>query len=107
MTSPVVATSSPEVSGICLALLFEIGVEELLVVAAGDEADLLRVGLFGERQAELGAPSRGRAGLVQLAEREEGAGELLLGEAEEEISLVLGGSAGRLRIQRRARGRTR
>ena len=39
--------------GHCLALLFEIGGEELLVVAAGDEADLLRVGLLGEGEAAL------------------------------------------------------
>jgi hypothetical protein len=47
-----------------LALLFEIGGDELLVVAAGDEADLLRVGLLGERQSALRATSR-TSGLVR------------------------------------------
>ena len=64
MTSPLVETSSPAVVGHRLALLFEIGGEELLVVAAGDEADLLRVGLFGEGEAGSRAISR-TSGLVE------------------------------------------
>ena len=72
-----------------LPLLFEIGSEELLVVAAGDEADLLRVRLFGESEAAL-AGHFADFGLGEAAKREEGVSELLLGEAEEEVSLVLG-----------------
>jgi hypothetical protein len=95
MTSPLEATSSPAVVGHLLALLFEIGGEELLVVAAGDEADLLRVGLLGERQAGT-ACHFAHLGLGHAAEREERAGELLLGEAEEEVGLVLGQIGGAL-----------
>ena len=41
-----------------LALLGQIGVEKVLVVAAGDKADFLRVGLLGQRQPVLRASSR-------------------------------------------------
>ena len=81
------------------ALLLEVGVDEPLIVAAGDEADLLRVGLVGRGDAVLGG-DLADARLGVAAEREEGARELLLGEAEEEVGLVLLVSAGRLRIQR-------
>ena len=77
------------------ALLGEVGGEEALVAAAGDEADLLGVGLLGEVEAVVGGHGAD-GGLLHLAEGEEGAGELILGEAEEEVGLVLGlvGGAG-------------
>ena len=69
-------------------LLVEVGLEEGVVVAAGDEADLLRVGLGCDVEAGLcGHDADGW--LLHLAEREEGAGELVLREAEEEVGLVL------------------
>ena len=86
-----------------LALLLEVVGDELLVVAAGDEADLLRIGLVGEGQlAFAGDFANGR--LVQVAQREEGVGELLLGEAEEEPGLVLGAVGGALEDPAAARG---
>ena len=88
MTSPVVVTSSPAVSGMVFALLVEVGLEEGVVVAAGDEADLLRVGLLGDGEAGVGG-HLADGGLLHLAKREEGAAELLLREAEEEVGLVL------------------
>jgi hypothetical protein len=77
------------------ALLVEVGLEEGVVVAAGDEADLLGVWLGGYVEAGFGGHDAD-GGLVHLAEGEEGAGELLLREAEEEVGLVLGlvGGAG-------------
>ncbi len=70
------------------ALLFEIGGDELLVVTAGNEADLLRVRLLGERKAAL----RGHFAHLRLrhsAERKEGMRQLLLRESEKEIGLIL------------------
>src|SRR5271170_6833109 len=78
-----------------LALLLEVGVDELLIVAAGNEADLLRVGLVGGGDAEL-VRNLADARLGVAAERKESARELLLGEAEEEIGLVLAGVGGAL-----------
>ena len=95
MTSPDAATSSPAVSGIGSALLLEVGREEILVVAAGNEADLLRVGLLGEREALL-TRHFAHLGLGHVAEREEGVRELRLREAEEEVGLVLGEVGGAL-----------
>ena len=77
------------------ALLFHVGGEELLVVTAGDEADLLGVGLFGQGQAML-AGHFAHFGLGEAAEREQSSRELLLGEAEEEVGLVLGSIRGAL-----------
>jgi len=74
--------------GHLLTLLFEIGGEELLVVATGNEADLLRVWLLGKRKAAL-ASHFADLGFGELAEREKGAGKLLLGETEEEVRLIL------------------
>ena len=90
-----VVTSSPEESGKFLVLLVEVGLEEGVVVAAGDEADLLGVGLGGDGEAGFGG-HLADVGLLHLAEGEEGAGELILRETEEEIRLVLGlvGGAG-------------
>ena len=81
--------------GHCFVLLVEVGLEEGVVVAAGDEADLLRVGLVGDGEACVGG-HLADCGLLHLAEGEEGAGELLLSQAEEEVGLVLGvvGGAG-------------
>ena len=72
-----------------LSLLGEIGFEKTLVVAAGDEADFLRVGLFGDHQAVL-AGEFAHLRLGHAAEREQSAAQLLLREAEEEVSLVFG-----------------
>src|SRR5581483_4932463 len=66
------------------ALLVEVGLEELRVAATGDEADLLRVGLGGEREAGVGGDGAD-LGLVEVAEGEECVRELHLGEAEEEV----------------------
>ncbi len=60
-----------------LALFVEVGLEEGVVVAAGDEADLLRVGLGGYVEAGVGGHDTD-GGLVHLTEREEGARELVL-----------------------------
>ena len=75
-------------SGKCLALLGEVGVDEALVVAAGDKANFLRVGLLREREAVL-AGEFADFGLGHIAEREDRAAQLLLGQAEEKVSLVL------------------
>ena len=62
--------------------------ERLAVVAAGDEADLLALGLVGGHEAE---PARHVADLRlrQLTEREPRVLELVLAEAVEEVGLVL------------------
>ncbi len=70
------------------ALLGEVGVDEALVVAAGNEANLLRVGLFRQRQALL-ARQFANLGLLHFAQREESAAQLLLGQAEKKIRLIL------------------
>src|SRR5207248_3601205 len=72
-----------------IAALGKIGIKKILVVAAGDEADLLRIGLFGEREAVL-ASQFANLRLGHLSQRKERSAELLLGEAEEKISLILG-----------------
>ena len=74
--------------GDLLALLFEIGGDELLVIAAGNEADFLRVGLFGEGETTV-AGDVADLGLGEMAERKKRTRELWLGEAEEEVGLVL------------------
>src|ERR1039458_7881555 len=75
--------------GKLFALLREVGVEELLIVAARNETNLLRVGLF--EQPKSGAPGLlAHLGLAQLTKRKHGAAQLLLRQAEEEIGLVLG-----------------
>src|SRR6185437_206145 len=71
-----------------LALLVEIGIDEALVIAAGNKADLLRVGLF--RQAEPVLPRQSaHLRLAHFAQREARAAELFLGEPEEEVGLIL------------------
>jgi hypothetical protein len=72
-----------------VSLLGEIGFEKALVVAAGDEADFLRVGLFGNHEVVL-AGQFAHLGLGHAAERKQGAAQLLLRQAKEEISLVFG-----------------
>ncbi len=75
------------------ALLFEVVCDELLVVAAGDEADFLGVGLIGEGEL-TGARDVADLRLGEVTEGEEGVGELVLSEAEEEPGLVFGAVGG-------------
>ena len=65
--------------GQCLALLGQIGVNELLVVATGNEADLLRVWLLshGRRQA-VTMRQLAHLRLAQMTKRKSRAAELLL-----------------------------
>ncbi len=70
-----------------LVLLVEVGGEEGGVVAAGDEADLLRIGLGGDGEARLGG-QLADGWLLHFAEGKEGVAELVLSEAEEEVGLV-------------------
>ena len=72
-----------------LALLGEIGVEELLIVSAGHEADFLRVGFLGNDERML-AREFADFRLGHPAEREHGAAELFLRESEQEVGLILG-----------------
>ena len=59
------------------------------VVAVGDEADVVGVGLVGHQQAARpGLAAHGR--LVGVAQREEGVPQLLLVEHAEDVGLVLG-----------------
>src|SRR5437016_186484 len=71
--------------------LAQIGVNELLVVATGNEADLLRVWLLshGRRQA-VTMRQLAHLGLAQMTERKPGLAELFLSEAKEEITLIAG-----------------
>ena len=66
------------------------GRDEARVVAVGDEADLLRLGLVA-----FGRPSRSACGahlvLGQVAEREPHRAELVAGHREQEVRLVLAG----------------
>ena len=71
------------------AALLQVGAQKRCVIAVGHEADLLAVALGGHRQVH-GAGQFADFALGQLAERKHGAGKLLLGEAEQEVSLVLG-----------------
>src|SRR5262249_56143883 len=78
-----------------LTLLGEVGVDKALVIPSRNEADLLRVRLFRQRQPMLPG-ELAHLGLAHVAQRKESAAELLLGKTEEEISLVLariGGAA--------------
>ena len=63
--------------GRIIALLAEIGFEKALVVAAGDETNFLRVGLFGDHQLVL-AGKFAHLRLGHAAEREQGPTQLLL-----------------------------
>src|ERR1700722_4839240 len=74
--------------GQCFALFGEKSVDEALVIAAGDETDFLRVGLLGRGEAVL-AGEVADLGLGHVSKRKQSAAELLLGEAEKKIRLVL------------------
>src|SRR5271170_1224335 len=74
--------------GEVFSLFVEVGLEEGVVVAAGDETDLLGVGLLGYGQACV-CGHLADGWLLHLAQWEHGAAELLLREAEEEVGLVL------------------
>src|SRR5450631_3705673 len=71
------------------ALLGEVGFEKLLVVAAGNEADFLRIGLFSNDESML-AGQFAHLGLGHATEWEQRAAQLLLGQTKEEIGLVFG-----------------
>ena len=58
------------------------------VVAVGDEADVVGVGLLGDQQAARGR-LRAHLRLGGVAEREQRVGQLLLGEHAEHVGLVL------------------
>ena len=64
--------------------------EKGIVVAVGDEADLVAVGLLGDGEIEL-ARERADSRLVERADREERVRELILRQREEEIRLILRG----------------
>src|SRR5579884_2077270 len=81
--------------GHLLALLIEISVNEALVVAARDEAYLLRIGLYGDGKLVL-TGDFADFWLGVSAEREECTRELLLGKAEKKIGLVLAQVCGAL-----------
>ena len=97
------AVAGDHLAGKCIAvassgsasLLAEIGFEKTLVVATGDETDLLGVGLFGDSQAML-SREFAHVGLGHAAEREQRAAQLLLCEAEEKVGLVFGSVSGAL-----------
>src|SRR5258707_1065947 len=76
-----------------LALIGEIGVNEALVIAAGDKTNLLRIRLLGEREPVL-AREFAHLRLIHLAQRKARAAELLLRETKKKICLVLGGIGG-------------
>src|SRR6202030_2341619 len=66
----------------------EIGFEKTLVIAAGDEANFLRVGLLGDQEAML-AGDLTHLGLGHVAKGKQGPAQLVLRKAKEEVSLVL------------------
>src|SRR5260370_37542149 len=66
----------------------EVSIDELLVIAAGDKADFLRISLLGQRQPESVREFAHRV-LTEMSQREKRATQLLLRESEQEISLVL------------------
>ena len=70
------------------AALAEIGIDERRVVAVGDEADLLAIGLGGHRQSQL-ARQLAHLRLGVAAERKIRSRQLLLLQAEEKIGLIL------------------
>jgi hypothetical protein len=66
-----------------------VGVNELHVIAGGDETELHAFGLFGDRKIDAAS---GGADFVfgEFAEREFAGGQLFLGESPEKIGLVFG-----------------
>ena len=73
-----------------LALLRQIGVEKLLVIAAGNKADFLRIGLLGQSQSMPLGPARAPQASSFRPEGNSVRLSCVLGQAEEEIGLVLG-----------------
>src|SRR5262252_7777672 len=71
-----------------LSLLGQISVDKALVVAPGNEANLLRVRLFGNSEAVLMCQFADLR-LRHFADREQRAAQLFLGKAEKEICLIL------------------
>jgi hypothetical protein len=61
----------------------------LRVAPGRHEADVLAVGLLGDREPKL-AGARARLYLRKVAEREAQEGKLLAGRSEQEIALVAG-----------------
>ena len=73
--------------GSVVSLFGEVGVDETLVVSAGDEANFLGVGLFGDDEAVL-AREFANFGLGHSAERKQCSAKLLLRKSEEKVSLI-------------------
>ncbi len=71
--------------------------DEVAVVALRDEADVLALGLVGERQAEAAGVGAG-LGLGQAAQGKAQESQLLGGGGEEEVALVLGGVGGLVQL---------
>src|SRR5271165_728085 len=71
-----------------LPLLLKIGIEKLLVVAARDETNLLRIGLFEEPQPRSPGLFTHR-GLMHVTQRKQGSAQLLLCQTKQKIGLVL------------------
>src|SRR5438270_11312139 len=69
-------------------LLVQVSVDETLVIAAGDKANLLRVRLFRQRQMML-TSQFAHLRLLHVSQRKQRTTELLLRESEEKIGLVL------------------
>ena len=69
------------------ARLFQISIDELGVIAPRDEADLLRVRLLRDLQAEF-ARLGPDVGLLHVADREQSPAQLLLRQPEQKIALV-------------------
>ncbi len=69
--------------------LFEIGVHERGVIAVGDEADLLAIGLDGDGEIH-GTRQFAHLGLSEIAERKQRSCKLRLSETEQKVSLILG-----------------
>ena len=76
------------------ALLAQIGVHESGVIAVGNETDLEALALIRDGQVHF-AGEIAHFRLETIAQREDGAGQLRLCQAEEEKGLVLRGSAAR------------
>src|ERR1017187_1375958 len=71
------------------ALLLEIRGQKLLVIPAGDEANLLRVGLLGQHQAAL-PRNFTNLSLGEPPQRKERVRQLFLRQTKQKISLILG-----------------
>lgn len=79
--------------------LAEAGGEEALGVAVGDEADVVGVGLLGDREAPaLGLGADLVLGGERVAEREQGVRQLLLVQDAEDVRLVLGHVGGAVQL---------